>query len=97
MDLHCTPGSNKCVSEEEYAKALKHLRFVCRVYKKQMDEGRYFLHEHPASASSWKEACITGLMREAEVGEVTVEQCQFGQKAVGGEPITKPTRWMSKP
>ena len=80
---------------EEYEKAVKHLRFVCRVYRKQLDEGRYFLHEHPVAASSWQETCIMRLRREAGVDEVNMDQCQFNQKAENGLPIKKPTKWMS--
>ncbi len=79
----------------EYERAVKHLRFVCRVYRKQIDEGRYFLHEHPVAASSWQEPCIRSLMREENVDEVNMDQCQFGQKAVDGDSIKKPTKWIS--
>ena len=30
-----------------------HLNFCCALYKIQIEEGRYFLHDHPQSASSW--------------------------------------------
>ena len=81
--------------KEEHDKAVKHLRFVCRVYRKQLDEGRYFLHEHPVAASSWQEPCVARLLRENGVDQVNMDQCQFGQRAVDGMPIKKPTKWMS--
>ena len=31
-----------------------HLKFMCRLYKAQIESGRYFLHDHPASAVSWR-------------------------------------------
>ena len=34
------------------------------------------------------------LMREDGVNEVSMDQCQFGQKAVTGEFTKKPTRWI---
>jgi hypothetical protein len=32
-----------------------HLAFCCQLYKDQLDRGKHFLCEHPASASSWWE------------------------------------------
>lgn len=34
------------------------LDFVSELYKDQINEGRYFLHEHPDHATSWAERCI---------------------------------------
>mgnify|MGYP003333620156 FL=1 len=35
-----------------------HLNFVCSLYRSQMRRGKWFLHEHPATAMSWKEERI---------------------------------------
>ena len=32
---------------------IEHLKFMVEIYKKQVEEGRYFIHEHPAGTSSW--------------------------------------------
>ena len=40
-------------------KAVRHLEFVCKLYKLQKDAGQLFLHEHPSQADSWEERCIT--------------------------------------
>ena len=34
---------------------VQHLKFVCSLYRKQIRRGKYFLHEHPATAVSWRE------------------------------------------
>ena len=34
--------------------AVMHLHFVAGLYKLQIDGGRHFLHEHPATATSWQ-------------------------------------------
>ena len=81
--------------QEQLDRAIKHMRFVCKVYKRQIDEGRYFLHEHPAAASSWKLPCIQQVMNEEGVDTIVMDQCQLGQKAEDGSPIRKPTKWMS--
>ena len=31
-----------------------HVSFCCELYRLQADAGRYYLHEHPASAASWQ-------------------------------------------
>ncbi len=38
--------------QEKYMEAKKHIDFMVEVYAHQVKEGRYFLHEHPACASS---------------------------------------------
>ena len=40
---------------------LVHLRFCCSLYRQQMAKGKYFVHEHPASALSWKPVSYTHL------------------------------------
>ena len=48
----------------EYVSAMVHMRFVYELYKQQLGEGRYFIHEHPGRATSW---CMYG--QETEHGE----------------------------
>ena len=31
---------------------IEHLKFMVEIYRKQVEEGRYFIHEDPAGASS---------------------------------------------
>ena len=38
--------------------AVQHMEFVCELYREQAKEGRYFLHEHLATASSWELGCM---------------------------------------
>ena len=65
----------------------------------QLDDGRYFLHEHPALASSWIQPCITNLLNRPEVDKVRCDQCQYDQEVSSGKdkgsPIMKPTCFMS--
>ena len=66
---------------EEYADAVKHLEFVMKVYEKQVREDRFFLHEHPASATSWNLQSVKRVMGMPGVKVVNCDQCYFGQKA----------------
>ena len=62
----------------------------------QYNGGRIFLHEHPMQASSWEEECIKRVLNLPGVDYVDMDQCQLGQKDDKGNPVKKPTRWMSK-
>ena len=85
--------------QREYRRACIHLEFCARLYGMQMDAGRYFLHEHPETASSWKEICIRKLLDRADVGTVVADMCQFGMEMKDDDgvmkPVLKPTRWLS--
>ena len=47
----------------------------------QWKVGRYFLHEHPAEASSWQEECIHRVLKKHGVIRVVGDQCQYGLKS----------------
>ena len=77
-----------------------HLAFMVSIYREQLKHGRHFLHEHPASALSWKEDNILELMSDPRVHKVTCDQCQFGLTTKGSKegerlPAMKPTRFIS--
>lgn len=55
-----------------------HLEFVCRMYKLQADAGRYYLHEHPATARRWKEQCVIRTMQATNGIQVSGDMCRFG-------------------
>ena len=55
-----------------------HLKFACRLYRRQIKKGKFFLHEHPASALSWSEDSIKQLCGLPSTFTVTADQCQYG-------------------
>ena len=75
------------------------LGFAVEIYWLQLGAGRHFLHEHPATASSWREQIVLELRRDERVGEIVGDQCRYGLRTVGphGEscPAKKPTRFLS--
>ncbi len=102
----CTPYSSfqninnqyrdPLVVQRERSVADKHMEFMMSVYQKQADEGRYFLHEHPAYASSWGLKSVLKIAAIGGVSTVIGDQCQYGQQTTDmAEPILKPTKWMS--
>ena len=68
----------------------QHLRFACSLYRRQIARGKFFLHEHPASAMSWKEEEIDALSRLPYVHVVTADQCMYG--SVSYTHLTLPTK-----
>jgi hypothetical protein len=79
----------------ELKRAKEHLKFVVELYREQIRGGRYFLHEHPAYATSWQTEEIEKLLNEKSVVRVTCDQCMYGCEAEDGSPIKKPTSFMS--
>ena len=72
-----------------------HLEFCIELYREQLLHGRYFLHEHPAYATSWQEEAMRGLMGEHGVETATCDQCMYGCKSAEGLPVKKPTTFLT--
>ena len=79
QNLNMTTPEGRAKVEDMRKKEKVHLKFCVELYRHQMDCGRYFLHEHPQTAVSWKERCMVELMRSPLVLKATLHQCQFGQ------------------
>ena len=83
------------------AEGRKHLAFVISLYRKQLLQGRHFLHEHPASALSWKEPAMAALARDPLIHCVVADQCMYGLDTPSEKdrsklmPAMKPTRFMT--
>ena len=82
-------------SHRAYVQAMVHMRFMMELYREQEDQGRYFLHEHPAYATSWNEECVEEIKELEHVETVVGDRCQYGQESRDGDPVKKATRWMS--
>ena len=74
------------------------MEFCSTLYEIQWKEGRYLLHEHPESASSWHEKCIKRLLAHQGVVRVVGDQCQYGLKSHDGQregPARKSSGFMT--
>ena len=105
----CTPFSviqalNKTRSnpQEQQRKLIEGkvlLNFALDVYRWQVRRGRYFVHEHPATATSWTLPEVQKLLSHPTVECITSDMCMFGMRAVDAQgregPVLKPTRWMT--
>ena len=79
-------------------KARIHLECCVMLYRLQLDQGRYFLHEHPASAGSWKEPRMVDLMNMHGVERVVADMCCFGMTShdeQGTGLVKKPTGFLT--
>ena len=72
--------------------ARKHIEFVCRLYKARRLRGKYYLHEHPAQATSWDEPSIKKLQRDTQGCKTTFDMCQFGLISWDDEGKPKPAK-----
>ena len=59
------------------------MEFVVKLYRKQVEVGRVFVHENPAHAKSWALPVIRKMIREQGVEVVEVDQCMYGLKTCG--------------
>ena len=79
---------NSCSPESQRRRrrALVLLRLAVKVYRLQAEAGRYYVHEHPATASSWKEKELKDFAGQEETITVTSDLCMFGLTTKGSSP-----------
>lgn len=75
------------------------LAFAFSVYDWQLRRGRYFLHEHPMTATSWELPEVQTLRLRDGVTSVVGDMCVFNMvvpAGLGGPGLArKPTRWLT--
>ncbi len=77
--------------EVKFQKLLKqgtdHLKFAFKLYEKQREKGRCFLHEHLDGATPWQLGLVKDLASKEDLSRVRCDQCAFNQTAVdaGGD------------
>ena len=79
------------------------LLFAIQCYWDQIERGMFFLHEHPATASSWDVVEVMELAAHPGVHIVTSDTCRWGMRVRDeipedqGQPylVKKPTIWMT--
>ena len=83
---------------QRYEEGVGHLQCVVNLCLFQMSEGRYFIHEHLWSASSWHVPFVRNLMDLKGVLEVRVDQCSYGLTSadkLGAGLALKSTRFIT--
>ena len=89
--------------EQKYQEGCDLLQFASQCYWDQIERGMFFLHEHPATASSWNMECIAEVAAHPGVYTVVSDMCRWGMKVrdeIPDDPtqpylIKKPTKWMT--
>ena len=89
------PRMPEHIVQQKIAEGVRRIHFVLSLYKIQMDGNRFFLHEHPACASSWQDPWMLRLLQQPKVVTVVAHQCMYGlvTHTRDGEwvPAQKPT------
>ena len=90
--------------QARYEEGVAFLQFAVDVYWDQIARGKFFLHEHPATASSWDLPMIRELAEHPGVIIVTGDMCRWGmclredsssQETEQPVLVKKPTKWMT--
>ena len=68
--------------EERKKGAIRHVEFCTELYRLQSAAGRYWVHEHPESATSWSLKTMVQLHGLPGVIKVRADQCMYGLKTV---------------
>ena len=71
---------------------------MMKLYAEQARNGRYFLHEHPASATSWALDEVKAVADMPGIYKVVCHMCAFGMSATddkGKGLVKKPTLFMT--
>ena len=75
-----------------------HVRFCLTLYELQRRAGRYYLHEHPRTAASWRLRSVQRFSRYVDTIFVDSNMCRFGMETeVAGERglVEKATTFMT--
>ena len=97
--VHFPKSKDRETVKKAIGEGRRHLTSMVSIYRKQLAAGRHFLHEHPATAVSWKEQGIICLARNPLIHCVVAHQCAHGLTTPDQDgnpaPAMKPTRFMT--
>ena len=65
--------------ETKLVEAKWHIMSLIEMYRMQLQAGRWFVHEHPASATSWAMEEVRIMGKEEGVILTTADQCMYGR------------------
>ena len=67
--------------KRDFVEASVHLEFCIEMYGEQVKSGRYFLHENPSTATSWKNHKMQELSKMPGVMRLIERMCRHGMEA----------------
>ena len=88
--------ANKSEAEikEMFKPALEHLKFTLSMCREQYAAGRFFLLEHPSTATSWQTQMVQDVLKLDGVRRIVFDFCMLGMTSPteeGATPVLKPT------
>lgn len=90
---------DKKIVEEEKEIGKARLKKAMACCKLQLEQGGFFLHEHPKESTSWKEPEVQEMLERKDIHLVQSPMCKFGMKMSNddGEQcyVRKETLWMT--
>ena len=90
------PHMDQAKVQEMMRAGIMHLEFCIELYWIQLEAGRFFLHEHPDSASSWQVKAMQKLLEDERVLHVKGDMCAQGMTSNdwdGVGLVKKTTGW----
>ena len=84
--------------ETMWNKGMGYMLFATKLYPIQRDDGRFFLHEHLASASSWRLPEMQSLTSDLGIKKVNAHMCRFkmmSEDEQGKGLVKKPTGFLT--
>jgi len=86
--------------QQRWDEEQRSLEFLAKMYAKQIEEGRLFLHAQPVGSRSWGQPAIQSIQRDRRVRTTVSDLCMFGaaarsRTATGRAPTQRPTRLMT--
>ncbi|CAK9085112.1 unnamed protein product, partial [Durusdinium trenchii] len=84
------------IKAKRFSEAECHLAYSMNVATHQIREERFFAHEHPHRATSWKRRCVVDVQNRPGVQTVSFDQCQVNLRTpVSNKLIKKRTTLMT--
>ena len=71
---------------------------MCRLYEEHLNEGRWFLHEHPNSATYCKLPEMLALMTDLGITRAVAQSCRYSMRAsdhMGAGRVKKPNGFVT--
>ena len=81
LDMRTREGKEQVERARE--EGTQHLEFCGKMYMLQVEAGRWFIHEHPLTATSWAMECMTKLRNCPVVYTAEAHMCAFGMQSKG--------------
>ena len=77
------------IKAKRFSEAECHLAYSMNVATHQIREERFFAHEHPHRATSWKRRCVVDVQNRPGVQTVSFDQCQVNLRTPFSHKLIK--------